>query len=424
MFSNALLATSAKYTTPSTLLDTLLDLYDEFDTEDSEIAHPMQLRILSFICTWVSTSFERDFDDKMKTTLALLCSVAESVEPLTAFSVHVRPYLISLSDNDHRQSSLQEQKPKLITPSKEEREDTLVERRSHNGSRGSLFLSDLLPKKQKTWCELFLDLDSAAIAKQLTLLDSRILRSIEAQDMLAHVKLTKSESSGDQLVSAVDTNIGHFNFISAWVVTRVLMGKKPKSRAKMIFKFVEVAQELRRLNNFNTLMAVLSGLTSTPIHRLKQTQSVLQLANPLQHQQQQHEKSDAEQQRCIQTLRDLSNLMSPDKSFANYRSALKSVAESGEPCIPYLGVMYRDLIYIEEGNKDFLADGVSVNVAKALMMGDVLLTLQYFQSRLHQIKRDPYILGLILESTALSSEQSYHLSLELEPRQQISQPVI
>ncbi|KAJ3115012.1 Ras-specific guanine nucleotide-releasing factor RalGPS1 [Physocladia obscura] len=164
------------------------------------------------------------------------------------------------------------------------------------------------------------------------------------------------------------------------------MGRKPKGRAKMIAKFVQVAQELRALNNFNTLMAVISGLTSTPIERLKQTQTFFQTSGQI-----------AEQEKYWQPLRELEKLMSSDHLFANYRVALD---ESELPCIP--GLVFREMIYIEE-QKDILVDG-SVNVSKALMMGDVLLTLQRFQSKPHVIERDPYILSMILESTALSTE--------------------
>ncbi|KAJ3021775.1 UNVERIFIED_CONTAM: hypothetical protein HDU68_009460, partial [Siphonaria sp. JEL0065] len=209
MFATALLATHPKYTTPAQLLDSLLDLYDDYDTQDCIAVHPMQIRslparlpyplvlndshrILSFISTWVSQSFEQDYTEKMKTGLRVLCDRVEGVDSLVGFSSVVRPYLISLHQiHNHQQHNEKIKKENGI----KEREETLVERKS-NTSRASLFLSDLLTKKQmhnlkRTWCELFLDLESVYVARQLTLLDSKILVSIEPQDLFMNVNATK-----------------------------------------------------------------------------------------------------------------------------------------------------------------------------------------------------------------------------------------
>ncbi|KAJ3190877.1 cell division cycle- protein, partial [Entophlyctis luteolus] len=142
------------------------------------------------------------------------------------------------------------------------------------------------------------------------------------------------------------------------------MGRKPKSRAKMLIKFVQIATHLLALRNYNTLMSVILGLTSTPIVRMKQTQSLFQMNGQF-----------GEQQNWASKLYELEQLMSSEKLFGRYRASLK---DAELPCIP--GVMFRDLIYIQEGNKDTFSDG-SVNIGKALMLGDVILTLQHYQSR-------------------------------------------
>ncbi|KAI8608497.1 ras guanine nucleotide exchange factor domain-containing protein [Chytriomyces sp. MP71] len=172
------------------------------------------------------------------------------------------------------------------------------------------------------------------------------------------------------------------------VVTRVLMGKKPSARAKMLEKFIDVALNLRRRNNFNTLQSLISGLTSTPLSRLKQTQALL---NP----------------ESAASFANLEILMSSERTFARYRHAL---AIADFPCIPYLGVVFRDLIYIEEGNKDLLPDG-NVNFGKLLTMGDIILTVQGFQAKPHSVPKDPGVLSFILDSTVLSNEVRHNAML-------------
>lgn len=66
---------------------------------------------------------------------------------------------------------------------------------------------------------------------------------------------------------------------------------------------------LRKLNNFNSYLAVLSALDSAPIRRLEWHKNV------------------AEQ------LKEYSNLIDSSSSFRIYRQAL---AEAQPPCIPYM----------------------------------------------------------------------------------------
>lgn len=43
--------------------------------------------------------------------------------------------------------------------------------------------------------------------------------------------------------------------------------------------------------------------------------------------------------------------MSPQKSFANYRQCIRS---AHAPLIPYLGVYMQDMVFLEDGNPDYL----------------------------------------------------------------------
>lgn len=79
--------------------------------------------------------------------------------------------------------------------------------------------------------------------------------------------------------------------------------------------FVAVADKCRALNNFNSLTAIISGLNSAPIHRLKRTWEMVNT-------------------KTIQTLETLNKIMNSTKNFAEYREMLHSV---NPPCVPFLG---------------------------------------------------------------------------------------
>lgn len=68
--------------------------------------------------------------------------------------------------------------------------------------------------------------------------------------------------------------IAQFNSISNWVASEILKKKSVKDRAVILNRFIIIAEESRAMRNFNSVMAILSGLQSTPIYRLQKTWNV------------------------------------------------------------------------------------------------------------------------------------------------------
>ncbi|KAJ3273454.1 hypothetical protein HK104_004268 [Borealophlyctis nickersoniae] len=237
----------------------------------------------------------------------------------------------------------------------------------------------------------FLELDNEIIARQLNVLESEIFRKIKGRDLLQHIWSRRHKGRHAPSVAA---SIGHFNFISAWVTTRVLAQRKVKARAKVLGKFMKIAQILRNSNNYNTLMAILAGINSAPLLRLRQTRKLLY------------------GRQSWRNYEALEKLMSSERSFGGYRSALK---RSEMPCIPYLGVFLRDLLYIDEANKDRRPDG-TINLPKFLLMGDIVMMIKSFQVRPYNVPRDLNITALILGQPVMEDDEAYQRSLELEPR--------
>ena len=86
---------------------------------------------------------------------------------------------------------------------------------------------------------------------------------------------------------------------------RLIASRKNVEKNKKIILF----QHLRKLNNFNSYLAVLSALDSAPVRRLEW----------------QRQTSEGLQEYC--------SLIDSSSSFRTYRAAL---AEASQPCIPYL----------------------------------------------------------------------------------------
>uniref|UniRef100_A0A8C9ERI6 RasGEF domain family member 1B n=1 Tax=Pavo cristatus TaxID=9049 RepID=A0A8C9ERI6_PAVCR len=62
-----------------------------------------------------------------------------------------------------------------------------------------------------------------------------------------------------------------FNRLSYLVATEICMPVKKKHRARVIEYFIDVARECFNIGNFNSLMAIISGMNMSPVSRLKKT---------------------------------------------------------------------------------------------------------------------------------------------------------
>jgi len=246
--------------------------------------------------------------------------------------------------------------------------------------------------------EFILNQDNTVIAQQLCLIEFEIFKRINPRDLLQHIwgKRDKNKVAS----SSVAASIQHFNFISSWITTQILEHKKAKHRAKVLGKFMKIAQHLRNYNNYNTLMAFVAGINCVAIKRLKQTRQIL------------------ENRTCARQYKELETLLNSEKSFSAYRLALK---QSELPCVPYLGVFLRDLLYIDEANKGVKIDengNEIINMNKYLLMGDIIMMIKNFQLRPYPFQINVNIINAINCTPILSDEDAYKRSLKLEPRAQ------
>jgi hypothetical protein len=109
---------------------------------------------------------------------------------------------------------------------------------------------------------------SEDIARQLTLLDFSVYAKIQPQEL---VNQSWSKKNKDVLSPNVRTMIDRFNQTTKAIGTSILQEEKIKSRCKLYVKWIKIADHLRKLNNYHTLMAVLMALEEGSIHRLKLT---------------------------------------------------------------------------------------------------------------------------------------------------------
>jgi hypothetical protein len=211
-----------------------------------------------------------------------------------------------------------------------------------------------------------------AIAKELTRMDNIMFTSIRPRDLVRYVSLNAEAKKRCRSLENVHRMIEHFNYLADWVINFILLRDKPKHRALMLEKFYRVARELRKLNNYNSLAAVVSGINNASVFRLQATKDLVPEA-------------------AAKDFKRLEVLMSPQKSYAAYRLAWENT--SGER-IPYLPLHKRDLVSASEGNRTFVGEGptkgkeappadpdaeLRINWKKFEIMGEVIVSVQRAQ---------------------------------------------
>uniref|UniRef100_A0A672IA87 CRK SH3-binding GNRP n=1 Tax=Salarias fasciatus TaxID=181472 RepID=A0A672IA87_SALFA len=227
------------------------------------------------------------------------------------------------------------------------------------------------------------DFRSHEIADQLTLLDAELFYKIEIPEVLLWAK-EQNEEKSPNLTQFTE----HFNNMSYWVRSLIIQQEKAQDREKLLLKFIKIMKHLRKLNNFNSYLAILSALDSAPIRRLEW------------------------QKQTSEGLEEYCTLIDSSSSFRAYRAAL---AEVEPPCIPYLGLILQDLTFVHLGNPD-LIEG-KVNFSKRWQQFNILDSMRRFQQVHYELKRNEDIVSFFNDfSDHLAEEALWELSLKIKPR--------
>uniref|UniRef100_A0A2K5CX69 RAS guanyl releasing protein 3 n=1 Tax=Aotus nancymaae TaxID=37293 RepID=A0A2K5CX69_AOTNA len=250
-------------------------------------------------------------------------------------------------------------------------------------------------KKGKA-CLLFDHLEPIELAEHLTFLEHKSFRRISFTDYQSYVIHGCLENN-----PTLERSIALFNGISKWVQLMVLSKPTPQQRAEVITKFINVAKKLLQLKNFNTLMAVVGGLSHSSISRLKETHS--------------HLSSEV-----TKNWNEMTELVSSNGNYCNYR---KAFADCDGFKIPILGVHLKDLIAVHVIFPDWMEEN-KVNIVKMHQLSVTLSELVSLQNASHHLEPNMDLINLLTLSLDLyhTEDDIYKLSLVLEPRNSKSQP--
>ncbi|XP_071496709.1 ras-GEF domain-containing family member 1B-like [Diadema antillarum] len=243
------------------------------------------------------------------------------------------------------------------------------------------------------------------LAQQLTHIELERLTNIGPEEFVqSFIKQGDSDSTLKfqdlKRTKNLEAYVEWFNRLSFLVATEVCMHIKKKHRARLIEYFTDVARECFNIGNFNSLMAIMSGLNMSPVARLKKTWNKINTDKfvVLEHQ------------------------MDPTQNFSTYRQSLKAAmqralsAQEGacdKIVIPFFSLLVKDLYFLNEGCSNKLPNGY-LNFQKFWQLAKQVTEFMTWRSVECPYPRDRQALNYLLTAPVFSENSLNLASYESE----------
>lgn len=125
------------------------------------------------------------------------------------------------------------------------------------------------------------DVDPDDLANELTAIDAELFLRIHEAEMVGCMWLKEDRNyRAPNVVSAID----FFKKVAGMVTKEVLLPSRSTERASVIKYFLKVAEALKEMKNYHSLLAVLAGLQSPAVYRLRDTWLLLDEQDPKEYQ--------------------------------------------------------------------------------------------------------------------------------------------
>ncbi|KAI1886069.1 hypothetical protein AGOR_G00210230 [Albula goreensis] len=254
------------------------------------------------------------------------------------------------------------------------------------------------------------------IAEQLTMIETELFLRLVPYHCLGSLWSQRDKKGRKGVCWSVWATVQQFNRLANAVTASCLWdtGLRTQQRARLLEKWISVAEECRARKNFSSLYAIVSALQSNPIHRLRRTWA----------------DTDRE---AVRRYEELSDIFSEKDNYSQSRELLKEEGTSKfanldtkmnhrkqtgsvvQGTVPYLGIFLTDLTMLDTAVKDRLENGY-INFDKRRREFEVLAQIKLLQSSCKNCSfvRDEPFLQWYDSVPTLSEEESYRLSNQIE----------
>ncbi|KAF1926076.1 ras GEF [Didymella exigua CBS 183.55] len=390
------------FTTPIELAQSLIDRFD-YIGDSQAVGVPVRLRVYNVFKGWLESHWSADSDP---TALGLILSFATGKLRISLPAAGKRLAELTSKVTEVRAGALV---PRLVSSIGKTGVSNTIFSANDNGTPSPIITKSQLnalraSKEGRTQCTI-LDFDPMELARQFTIIESKLFCAIQPEELLALEWTKKSDSKAVNVkaMSKLSTDLANL------VADTILHLEDAKKRAVMIKHWVKIAAKCLELNNYDSLMAIICSLNSSMVMRLRKTWELVSAKTKIR-------------------LDELKTITDVGRNYAVLRQRLQNHVA---PCIPFVGIYLTDLTFVDVGNGttrqlpgESGSDSVSViNFDKHMKTAKIIGQLQSFQV--------PYRLVTVPEmqdwmetqiQRVRSSDQAnvqsyYRRSLLLEPRE-------
>ncbi|KAK3553247.1 hypothetical protein QTP86_032796 [Hemibagrus guttatus] len=260
----------------------------------------------------------------------------------------------------------------------------------------------------------FMEFSVTQLAEQLTKQDAELFVKVVPFQCLGCVWSQRDKK--ENLSPTISATISQFNAVTNRVISSLLCpatcpsstpSSTPNQRARIIERWIQVAQECRQLKNFSSLKAILSALQSNPIYRLKKTWAAVSRENVSTFENLCETFPD---ENCVLSSREI---LVEDGSQAAMDNIIPKTSKqcplskqmTNNGVVPYLGTYLTVLTMLDTALPDTVEEY------------EILWQIRQLQASCSQytLPHHPQIAAWLQDHKLLTDQESYELSRQLEP---------
>jgi hypothetical protein len=303
LFIEVFLLTFRHFSTPETLLSLLRKRFNSSNITPQSLSI-IRIRVISVLKKWV----EKFCDDFIVPTMMVSYNEFQEELNKTEFKKFATQISYNIEDTIELFPFKNQEKSDVIPPNID-----VVFRQAD-------FLNPIWSPKK--------------IAQELTLSDLRLFRLIKPYEFCIFLWGDKK----DPRINNFNVYVERFNKIGYWVGSVVCSYKDIKKRVEALEKFIQIGKYCHKFQNYNTLMAIHSGMNMNAVSRLKKTWD---LVNKGKH---------------FSSLKEIETKLSYRGNYKNYREI---EFYSKPPFIPFFGLYIKDLTFMNDGNQKFVPESLT-----------------------------------------------------------------
>lgn len=248
-------------------------------------------------------------------------------------------------------------------------------------------LENHIKNPQDDWPEL-LTYHPIEIARQLTLIEFSYYKSVKPSELvdLAWISKDKDKRSPNLLQM-----VRHTTNFTRYLEKTILETDNAEERVAVIKRVLEIMIVLQEHNNFNGVLAITSALNSSAVHRLGSTKDKLE-------------------SHLLKALEDATSLVADH--FKQYLEKLRSI---NPPCVPFFGQYQTNILFLEEGNPDFLHFTELINFSKRRKVAEIISEIQQYQNQPYCLSVYPKLKQFLEELDPFPDKNEKEVKIHAHP---------